>query len=127
MWKLAEVIPLLKEGDHEVASNNRPLSLLAVFSKVCKRVALDQFSDYLSYNSRLSSHQSGNRKFHFIETINIMVSDYISEAMDKKRLTALILLDLSKAFDSVSHPILNYPALVLPLTQLNGSAVKWFW
>ena len=24
-WKLAEVIPILKDGDHEVASNNRPL------------------------------------------------------------------------------------------------------
>ena len=23
-WKLAEVIPILKDGDHEVASNNRP-------------------------------------------------------------------------------------------------------
>jgi hypothetical protein len=27
-WKISEVIPLLKEGDHEVANNNRPLSLL---------------------------------------------------------------------------------------------------
>ena len=30
VWKLAEVIPLLKEGDREVASNNRPLSTLAI-------------------------------------------------------------------------------------------------
>ena len=26
LWKISEVIPLLKEGDHEIASNNRPLS-----------------------------------------------------------------------------------------------------
>ena len=37
-WKIAELIPLLKEGDHEVPSNNRPLSLLNVASKVCERV-----------------------------------------------------------------------------------------
>ena len=30
-WKHAEVIPLLKEGDHEVATNNRPLSLLKYY------------------------------------------------------------------------------------------------
>ena len=29
-WKEAEVIPLLKEGDHEQASNNSPLLLLKV-------------------------------------------------------------------------------------------------
>ena len=32
-WEKAEVIPILKEGGHEVAFNNRPLSLLAVASK----------------------------------------------------------------------------------------------
>ena len=33
-WKEAEVIPILKDRDHEKAANNRPLSLLAVVSKV---------------------------------------------------------------------------------------------
>jgi hypothetical protein len=61
-WKIAELIPLLKEGDHEVPSNNRPLSLLNVASKVCERVVLDQFSCYLMENNRLSLRQSGNRK-----------------------------------------------------------------
>ena len=32
-WKLAEVIPIHKDGDREVASNNRPISLLAPFQK----------------------------------------------------------------------------------------------
>ncbi|CAB4039973.1 Hypothetical predicted protein [Paramuricea clavata] len=32
-WKEAEVIPIVKDGDHEVASNNRPISLLAIASK----------------------------------------------------------------------------------------------
>ena len=57
--KISEVIPLLKEGDHEIASNNRPLSLLEVVSKVCEKVVLNQFSSYLKQFNRISSHQSG--------------------------------------------------------------------
>jgi hypothetical protein len=75
-------------------------------SKVCERVALDQFSSYLTTNHRLSPHQSGNRKAHSTETLNILVSDIMLEAIDKKNVTAVALLDMSKAFDSVSHPIL---------------------
>lgn len=35
--KLAEVLPLLKDGDHEQASNNRLLSFLMIASKICFR------------------------------------------------------------------------------------------
>ena len=56
--KLAEVIPLLKDGDHEVASNNRRLSLLNTVSKICERAVLNQFNSYLTRNKRLSVQQS---------------------------------------------------------------------
>ena len=104
-------------------SNNRPLSLLNVASKVCERVVLDQFSSYLMENNCLSPCQSGNRKKHSTETLNISVSDKILEAMDKKKLSALILLDLSKAFDSVSHTI-----LLQKLSRVGASpdTVNWF-
>ena len=101
-WKFAEVIPLLKEGDHEVASNNRPLSLLAVASKICDKVVLNQFSAYLFSNGRLSSHQSGNKKLHSTEALSLFMADHLLDATDMKNLTALTLLDLSKAFDSLN-------------------------
>ena len=56
-WKEAEVIPILKDGDHERAANNRLLSLLAVASKVLERIVLNQFSAYLTKNNHLTSHQ----------------------------------------------------------------------
>ena len=93
-WKIAEIIPLLKEGDHEVASNNRPLSLLVATSKVCERIALQQFSSYLHRYGRLNPHQSGNKKHHSTETLNILISDTLLDAMDNKRLSALIIRSL---------------------------------
>ena len=68
-WKEAEVIPILKDGDHEKAANNRPLSLLAVASKVLERIVLNQFNAYLMKNNRLTSHQSSNKKAHSIQSL----------------------------------------------------------
>ncbi len=122
-WKLSEVIPLHKEGDQEIPSNNRPLSLLEVLSKVCERVALDQFSSYITENQRLSPHQNGNRKHHSTETLNIFIIYKMLEAMDKKHVTALILLDLSKAFDSINHTILLHKLKCVGASPL---AIQWF-
>jgi hypothetical protein len=47
-WKIAEIIPFLKEGDHEVAANNYPLSMLKVLSKIFEKVALNQFSGFFN-------------------------------------------------------------------------------
>ena len=52
IWKEAEVIPLLKDGDHEVANNNRPISLLPALSKICERVASNQLTEYMVQKKR---------------------------------------------------------------------------
>ena len=76
-WKSLEVIPLLKEGDHEIANNNPPISLLPTVSKICERVALDQLTDYMTHKKCLSEHQSGNRKMHSTETRNLLMPEKI--------------------------------------------------
>ena len=50
IWKTAEVSPIFKQGDHEKPENNRPISLLPILSKVCERIALNQFVPYLESN-----------------------------------------------------------------------------
>ena len=85
-WKLSEVIPLLKEGDHEIAKNNQPISLLLAASKICERVVLEQFTAYVEQKKCLSVHQSGNRKLHSTETLNLFISDKILKSMDDKEL-----------------------------------------
>ena len=74
-WKSSEVESPLKEGDHEAANNNRPISLLPAASKICERVVLDQLTDYMTRKKCLSEHQSGNRKMQSTETLNLLKTD----------------------------------------------------
>ncbi|CAB4045287.1 Hypothetical predicted protein, partial [Paramuricea clavata] len=89
---MAEITPILKEGDHEQANNNRPILLLPMLSKVCEKMVLNQVVPYLDLNKRLSTEQSGNKKkHHSTETSLIETTDTILNAIDKKKVTAVVL------------------------------------
>ena len=103
--------------------NNRPVSLLPTFSKVCEKVALNQFMAFLESKQRLSIEQSGNKRFHSTETSLIETTDIILEAMDRQKVTAVVLLDMSKAFDRLNHDIL---LLKLQDIGLSSAALNWF-
>ena len=99
------------------------MSLLPAASKVCERVALNQLTEYMSRKNRLTGHQSRNKKLHSTETLNIFMSDMILDAMDKKEVTTLVLLDLSKAFDSIEHSLLFGK---LRSVGVSKDATNWF-
>ena len=122
-WKMAVIKPIPKNADHEQANNNRPISLLPILSKVCERTVHNQLIPYLDTKQRLSSQQSGNRRFHSTETSLIETTDSILNAIDEKELTAVVLLDMSKAFDSIDHEIL---LLKLQDVGLSPATVNWF-
>ena len=122
-WKESEVNPLLKKGDHETAINNRPVSLLPWASIICERIVLNQLTDHMVRRKRLNEHQSGNKKLNSTETLNIFMSNMILDVMDRMEVTALVLLDLSKAFDSIEHPLLLEKLRMLSVAR---DVVDWF-
>ena len=97
--------------------------MLPVASKICERVVLNQLMEYMYQKGCLTEHQSGTKKLHSTETLNILVSDMILDAMDRKELTAVVLLDLSKAFDSIEHSLLFKKLHSLGVSR---KAVDWF-
>ena len=85
-WKESVVIPILKEGDHEVANNNRPVSLLPALPKICERAALNQLTEYYTTRQNcLTEHRHGNKKKHSTKTLHIFMSNMILEAMDRNK------------------------------------------
>ena len=56
----------------------------------------------------MSKLQSAYRKFHFSETALLYVQNDILASLDTGHSTALLLLDLSAAFDTIDHSILTH-------------------
>ncbi len=105
-WKTARVSPLYKDGKKDEISNYRPISVLPVMAKLFERILHDQLYQYFDVNGLLDPNQSGFRSGHSTTSCTVGVLNHIYDALDKGGLTGAVFLDLRKAFDTVSHPIL---------------------
>ena len=106
--KQAILKPLLKKAslDHEILSNFRPISNLKFVAKLIGKVVANRLVSYLEQNHLDEPLQSAYKKFHSCETALVRVQNDMLCAIDKRCCVALLLLDLSAAFDTVDHNIL---------------------
>ena len=101
-FKLARVIPIYKKGSKSTISNNRPISLLSVFEKLMyKRLVA-----FLEKNKVIFQGQFGFRSNHSTTHAILLIADKIQKAIESKMYSCGILIDLSKAFDTINHTIL---------------------
>ena len=105
-WKIARVAPIFKSGQPDDRSNYRPISVLPVLARVFEKLIYNQLYDYLDKNKHLFSNQSGFRALHSVVTCLLNSTDDWYLDMDNGRYTAMIFIDLKKAFDTVDHEIL---------------------
>ena len=63
--------------------------------------------DHIHFNNLTESLQSAYRPCHSTKTTLLKVKTDIIKAMDNQEITYLVLLDLSTAFDTVDHSILQ--------------------
>ena len=107
-FKLAAVTPLLKKANliPEILKNFRPVSNLPYLSKVLERVATKQLIQYKEVNCLREPRQSAYREHHSTETAILRINHDLMMARDRKECTLMCLLDLSAAFDTVSHDVL---------------------
>lgn len=100
-WKHAKIVPILKSsGDY------RPIAILCYLSKVLEKLLYKQINDYIRNKNLLSGKQSGFRTNHSCTTALIDVSESIRRELDDGKINILVLLDHSKAFDTVNLSIL---------------------
>ena len=105
-WKIAKMSPLYKSDEITDRNNFRPISLLPILSKILEKHIFTSFYKFLTSHSLLYPQQFGFRENHSCELALIKLLDTLYEAMDQGNFSALLFLDMRKAFDLVDHDIL---------------------
>ena len=102
--KLANITPVHKKDETTDKENYRPVSVLPLFSKIFEKVIYDQLSQYLE--KYLNSLLCGFWKAHSSQHALFKLLQVWQEELDKSGFVGTILMDLSKAYDSLPHDIL---------------------
>ena len=110
----------MEPGD---VSNYRPISNLSSLSKILERLVLSRLQPFLLSSQNFSPYQSAYRKLHSTETCILKTLSDIYKSIDEGLPTLLVSLDLSAAFDTISHSIL-LERLKLSF-GINHNALNW--
>ena len=71
-----------------------------------EKVISTQLTEYLENNNLINESQCAYRNNSSTEQALVNVTEQIYKSIDKRKISLLVLLDLSKAFDSVNHDLL---------------------
>ena len=102
--KNAELSPMFKKDDCFRKNNYRPVSLLTIISKVVEGLMCDQLNNF--FNDILCKNLAAYRKQYSCENVIIQCVENWKLALDNGKTVGCLLMDLSKAFDSIPHGLL---------------------
>ena len=103
-WKVASVVPVfMGAGEHSEPSNDCPISLLPVISKVFECLINEQLLRHLEDNELLIDCQFGFHHSRSTGDLLSLIKDHFNRALELKGEARLVALDSSKAFDKVWH------------------------
>ena len=124
-WKSAIIWPLLKKIGLEFAYFNYwPVSNLSFVSKIIERCMLKQFNKHCNTYHLLPEYQSACGEIHSCETALIKLVDIALRSMERKKVTALIAINLLATFDMVDHDFLI--SVLQTKFGVKGKALEWY-
>ena len=102
--KVADITPIFKKRDPTIPNNYRPISVLPVVSKLFERILQKQMYAYM--NHFLSPYLCGYRNGFTTQQALLSLIEKWKNILDKKGFGGAILMDLSKAFDTLDFELL---------------------
>ena len=126
-FKSALLSPLLKKPtlNKDDMKNYQPVSNLSFLSKILEKVVASYLNSHINSWKYISNHyQSAYRKCRSTETALLKIHNDILSSMGDGKVPALTLLDLSAAFDTIDHTILQ--RRLDDWFGVSGKALDWF-
>lgn len=107
LWRISSVVFIKKDKKiYNNIKNYRPISLMSNISKLLERIFTDRLLNNIEEHSLISDRQFGFRPHcSTVHAINYLVNKIQSYRCDGG-FAAVLFVDLSRAFDSVSHSVL---------------------
>ena len=102
--KLADITPIFKKLERILVDNYRPVSVLPVVSKIFERIMQKQMNGLIE--KHLSPYLCGYRKGYNTQYALLAMIEKWKLSLDNHGYAGGILMDLSKAFDSINHQLL---------------------
>ena len=102
-WSQANIAPIFKKGDRSLAENYRPISLTSICCKILEHIIFTNIMNHFDCYSVLTDRQHGFRSKHSTESQLIITTQDLAQSLNKKLQVDMIILDFSKAFDTVPH------------------------
>ena len=106
LLKKARVVPLHKNDSKKLLNNYRPISVLSIINKILETIIHTRMTSFIYRYNILSDAQYGFRKKRSTTCAILHLMHIILKAMQAKKFTIAVFLDLTKAFDCVEHSIL---------------------
>lgn len=107
-WKIGRILPLHKKGSKAEITNYRPITNLCSLSKIYERCILFELERIEKEEDvcLTGANQHGFKKGHSTTTLMLDIQDELSSNLEQGNLIALLSLDLTAAFDTISHALL---------------------
>lgn len=106
LLKKSIITPVHKGGSRDDVNNYRPISVLPALSKIIEKLTNTRLVNYFNKYNILSDTQFGFRQGVSTEDAISALSSLVTQHLDTGKKCLTIFLDLKKAFDTVSVPIL---------------------
>ena len=121
-WKIAEIVPIFKKGSRNDVANYRPVSLTCVPCRLMESVLKRQLVEHLRRNNLISDYQHGFMSSRSTAS-NLLscLNDWFG-AVNARSGMDIFYIDISKAFDTVSHTKLIFK---LKKYGISGKFLSW--